>query len=278
MICDVASEVIEADARRVLAEDLGTGDATAALIPAERQAQATVISREHAVLCGVAWFDAVYRLLDARVRILWQIEDGTHVLPGQTLCTLQGPARAMLSGERAALNLLQTLSGTATQTQAYASLLADLPVRILDTRKTLPGLRAAQKYAVRCGGGHNHRMGLYDAVLIKENHIAAAGGIGAALAAARASTGDLPVEIEIETLDQLREALEAGATHLLLDNFSLEALRAAVALNQRRARLECSGGVDLARLRACAETGVDDISIGAITKHLRAVDLSMRFD
>jgi nicotinate-nucleotide pyrophosphorylase (carboxylating) len=276
--CDVAAAIIEDDARRALAEDIGSGDATAALIPANRNACASVISREPAVLCGVAWFDAVYRLLDPGIHIEWRVEDGAPIVPDQMLCTLQGPARTLLSGERCALNFLQTLSGTATQTHAHTRLVTNLPVRILDTRKTLPGLRTAQKYAVRCGGGHNHRMGLFDAILIKENHIAAASGVTAALAAARAAGSGLPIEVEVETLEQLREALDAGATHLLLDNFTPDQLRAAVAITRHRARLECSGGVDLSNLRACAETGVDDISIGALTKHLRAVDLSMRFD
>jgi len=270
--------LIADDARRALAEDLGDGDRTAALVP-DAPALATLIAREDAILCGTAWFDEVFRQLDARVRVHWLRHDGERVAADETLCRLEGPARAILSGERAALNFLQTLSGTATATARHVAAVRGTRAVILDTRKTLPGLRRAQKYAVACGGGHNHRLGLYDAILIKENHIAAAGSVGAALQAAHAAAGaGVPVEIEVENLAQLRAALEHGATRILLDNFSLEALRTAVRETAGRARLEASGGVDLDNLRAIAETGVDFISIGGLTKHLRAVDLSLRFE
>lgn len=270
--------LIADDVRRALAEDLGDGDRTAALVP-DAPAAAALIAREDAILCGTAWFDEVFRQLDARIRVHWLRHDGERVAADESLCRLEGPARAILSGERAALNFLQTLSGTATTTARHVGAVHGTRAAILDTRKTLPGLRRAQKYAVACGGGHNHRMGLYDAVLIKENHIAAAGSVGAALKAARAAAGaGVPVEIEVENLAQLREALEHGATRILLDNFNLEALRGAVRETAGRARLEASGGVDLDNLRSIAETGVDFISIGGLTKHLRAVDLSLRFE
>lgn len=268
---------IQATVRRALAEDIGSGDVTAALIPADAHATARVICREPAVLCGCAWFDAVFAELDERIRVTWNLCDGDRVQPDQVLCTLNGPARALLTGERAALNLLQTLSGTATRAAQYAAAVAGLPVRILDTRKTLPGLRLEQKYAVRTGGCHNHRIGLYDGILVKENHIAAAGSITAAVAAARALGTQLPVEVEVENLDELREGLAAGADILLLDNFTPELLREAVAINAGRAKLEASGGVTLENIRSIAETGVDYISTGALTKDVKAVDLSMRF-
>ena len=265
--------------QRALAEDLGSGDRTAALIPQDTLAQASVISRERAIICGSAWFDEVFRQLDTRVTLAWEVQDGDEVQAGQTLCTLRGPARALLSGERTALNFLQTLSGTASTTRTYVDAVRGTAAIILDTRKTLPGLRAAQKYAVTCGGGQNHRMGLYDAILIKENHIRASGSISAALAAARAAGGEsISLEVEVENLEQLREALAAGAPRLLLDNFDLAALRSAVAATAGRARLEASGGITLTNLRATAETGVDYISVGSLTKNLRAIDLSMRFE
>ena len=274
----VSAEDIAATVARALAEDIGSGDVTAALIPEQSTARATVISRETAVLSGRPWFDAVFPQLDKRVRIVWQAGDGDTIQPQQTLCELNGPARALLSGERTALNFLQTLSGTATQTRAYVDAVHGTRATILDTRKTLPGLRAAQKYAVTSGGGGNHRLGLYDAVLIKENHIAAAGSVTAALAQARAAVATgLPVEIEVENLDQLREALAAGASRILLDNFDLTGLRAAVIETADRAQLEASGNVTLETVRAIAQTGVDFISIGGLTKHVRAIDLSMRF-
>lgn len=270
--------------RRALAEDVGSGDLTAALIPADAGAEATIVARESAVLCGMAWANEVFRQLDPSIRVAWDAADGARVSEDQRLCTIAGPARAILTGERTALNFLQTLSGTATTARRYADAISGTRCRILDTRKTIPGLREAQKYAVRCGGCHNHRHGLYDGILIKENHIVAAGSLTAAVRAAQAQaakTGNVrvPVEVEVETLDEVREALAADADILLLDDFSLEDTRIAVALarTQGRARLEASGGIDLGRLREVAETGVDFISIGSLTKHLRAVDLSMRF-
>ena len=268
---------IQSTVRRVLAEDIGSGDITAALIPEDALARATVISREPAVLCGCAWFDAVFGELDERIRVHWNLRDGDRAQPDQILCTLTGPARAMLTGERAALNLLQTLSATASRAAQYAEAVSGLPVRVLDTRKTLPGLRMEQKYAVRTGGCHNHRLGLYDGILIKENHIAAAGSIGAAVAAARALKTSLPIEVEVEDLEELQQGLDAGANVLLLDNFSVDLLRKAVTMTAGRARLEASGGVTLENIRAIAETGVDCISTGALTKDLKAIDLSMRF-
>jgi nicotinate-nucleotide pyrophosphorylase (carboxylating) len=267
---------------RALAEDIGSGDLTAALVPAGRRGRATVITREAAVLCGRPWFDEVFRQIDPAVQVSWDAEEGAAVEPGQRLCRLAGPARSLLTGERTALNFLQTLSGTATTTRRYVQLVAGLPCRILDTRKTVPGLRRAQKYAVRCAGGSNHRMGLYDGILVKENHIMAAGSIAAAVSAARAAGASVPVEVEVETLDELRQALDAGADMALLDEFSLDDLRAAVAMNRSHARgpmkLEASGNVTFETLRGIAETGVDFVSIGSLTKHVRAVDLSMRFE
>lgn len=263
--------------RRALAEDVGSGDLTAALVPAARRARATVVAREACVLCGSAWFDAVFRALDPSVSVSWQAKDGDRVAAGATLCDIEGPARALLTGERSALNFLQTLSGTATTAERYASALKDTKCRVLDTRKTLPGLRSAQKYAVAVGGGSNHRMGLYDAILIKENHIAAAGSIAAAVASARSLSPGVKVEVEVESLAELDQALAAGADMALLDEFSLDDLKAAVKKTAGRMPLEASGGVALEALRAIAETGVDFVSVGALTKHLRAVDLSMRF-
>ena len=266
---------------RALAEDVGSGDLTAALVPAGRTGRATVITRESAVLCGRPWVDEVFRQLDASVRVEWVASEGESVAPDQLLCRLEGPARALLTGERTALNFLQTLSGTATVARRYAAVLDGLRCRVLDTRKTLPGLRRAQKYAVRVGGGANHRMGLYDGILVKENHIMAAGSIAAAVSAARAQGATVPVEVEVETLGELREALDAGADMALLDEFSLDDLRAAVAMNRTHPRgpikLEASGNVNFETLRSIAETGVDFVSVGSLTKHVRAVDLSMRF-
>jgi len=267
---------------RALAEDVGRGDLTAALVPAGRRGRARVITREPAVLCGRPWFDEVFRQLDPSVRVEWRTDEGSSVVADQLLCRLEGPARSLLTGERTALNFLQSLSGTATTTRRYVDLVAGLPCRILDTRKTIPGLRRAQKYAVRCAGGSNHRMGLYDGILVKENHIMAAGSIAAAVATARVADAGVPVEVEVETLEELRQALDAGADMALLDEFGLDDLRAAVALNRRHAngpmKLEASGNVTFETLRPIAETGVDFISVGSLTKHLRAVDLSMRFE
>jgi nicotinate-nucleotide pyrophosphorylase (carboxylating) len=270
---------ISESVQRALAEDVGSGDLTAALIAPASVARASVICREAAVLCGCAWFDEVFRQLDPRVAIAWSLHDGGSVQAGQTLCTLHGPARALLTGERTALNFLQTLSATATLTRRYVDAVRGTSAVILDTRKTLPGLRLAQKYAVTCGGGQNHRSGLYDAVLIKENHIHASGSISAALVAARRVAGEhVLIEIEVENLAQLREALAAGGERLLLDNFDLAGLRQAVRETDGRARLEASGGITLDNVRRIAETGVDYISVGGLTKHVQAIDLSMRFE
>lgn len=278
MLLEALQIQIEEDARRALEEDLGSGDITAQLIDARQIRKARVISREAAVVCGHHWFDAVFRLIDDSIDIRWDVHDGDMIAADQLLCTLKGPARALLSGERAALNFLQTLSGTATLAQQYAAQVKGMKTRILDTRKTIPGLRRAQKYAVRCGGCHNHRMGLYDGFLIKENHIAATGSIAAAVQSARALRHELPVEVEVENRAQLQQALDAGADRILLDNFSVNAIRAAVELVGGKAELEASGGITLDNVRDYAATGVDFISIGALTKDLRAVDLSMRFD
>ncbi len=259
--------------RRALNEDLGTGDLTAGLLPAQGAVKAQVISRARALLCGVPWFDEVYRQLDERVHIDWHSQDGGALEPEQVVCTLSGPAPALLSGERTALNFLQLLSGTATVTGEYVALIAHTATRLLDTRKTLPGLRSAQKYAVLCGGGGNHRMGLYDAILLKENHIRACGSVSAALVAARATRRTVEIEVENET--QLKAALAGGADIIMLDNFSLKQVRRAVQLNNGRARLEVSGGVTRQALAELAATGVDYISVGALTKHVRAVDFSM---
>ena len=268
---------IDALVSRTLNEDIGTGDITADLIARNSVAEARVISRQAAILCGCAWFDAVFQRLDRSVSITWGIRDGEPVAPNQSLCQLRGPASAILTGERTALNLLQTLSATATVTHRYVEAVRGTGAKILDTRKTLPGLRTAQKYAVRCGGGINHRMGLYDGILIKENHIMAAGSIAAAIRTARRLHPNVPVEVETESLEQLRQALDAGADRILLDNFDIETMREAVALNQRKAQLEASGGVNLNTIRNIAESGVDFISVGALTKNIDAVDLSMRF-
>lgn len=267
---------IEANARRALSEDIGSGDITAQLIPAERLAHARVITRDAAVICGSAWVDAVFRQLDPRVAVHWQVADGERVAPNQTLFNLEGPARALLSGERSALNFLQTLSAVATRCRHFADLVEGTGVKLLDTRKTLPGLRLAQKYAVTQGGCHNHRIGLYDAFLIKENHIAACGGIAQAISAAHGIAPGKPVEVEVESLDELQQALEAGADVVMLDELSLEDMRAAVGITAGRAKLEASGGINETTLRTIAETGVDYISIGSLTKDVKAVDLSMR--
>jgi nicotinate-nucleotide pyrophosphorylase (carboxylating) len=266
---------------RAIAEDLRDGDLTAELIATTTQAVARVVVREPATLCGRAWFDETFRQLDPRVSVVWQAADGSAIAPDSIVCELKGPARSIVTGERTALNFLQTLSGTATVTRTYADLVAGTRARILDTRKTLPGLRLAQKYAVRCGGGENHRIGLFDAVLIKENHVAAVGNVTAAVAAARRQSPNVMIEVEVETLAQLREALATDADRIMLDDFSVDDMRAAVALRDahagKRQELEASGSVDAAKLKAVAATGVDCISIGAITKHVRAIDFSMRF-
>ena len=267
----------------VLAEDIGSGDRTAALIPAGARATATIVTREAMILAGRPWVDALFAELDSAVDLDWTFTDGDTVEAGSTLCQLSGTARALLSGERAALNLLQTLSATATAAATFVDAVRGTGCRILDTRKTLPGLRLAQKYAVRCGGAINHRVGLFDAVLIKENHILAAGGINAAIADARGNNPGVLIEIEVESLEELDEALNARPDRILLDNFSVEMLATAVTANRQRpdgerAELEASGNVSLHDVRDTAETGVDFISIGALTKHVKAIDLSMRVD
>jgi len=263
--------------RTALAEDVGSGDLTALLTPARHPARGIVVSREEAVLCGAGWFDACFLRLDPRARIRWHAQDGARIHAGQMLCEIEADTRALLTAERPALNFLQLLSGTATVTRKYVDAVAGTRAKIVDTRKTLPGLRLAQKYAVRCGGGTNHRLGLYDGILIKENHIMAAGGVAAVLAQARALAPEgVFIQIEVETLEQLDEALAAGAKMILLDNMDRAQMRRAVALTAGRALLEASGGVDLPKVRAIAETGVDRISIGGLTKDVRAIDLSLR--
>ena len=275
---DVPADLAEQVAR-ALAEDVGAGDLTAALVPAGQRATARVITRVDAIVCGEPWVTETFRQLDPGIAIRWHIGEGERAAAGATLCELGGPARALLTGERTALNFLQTLSATATAARRYADAVAGTKARILDTRKTLPGLRLAQKYAVRVGGADNHRIGLFDAILVKENHIVAAGGITATIRAARATSPGALLEVEVETRAQAEEALTGGADRLLLDNFPLERLVAAVALRDRLAPaigLEASGGITLANVRAIAETGVDFISIGSLTKDVAATDLSMR--
>lgn len=266
---------------RALAEDVGGGDLTAQLIPAERMSRASVITREDAVLCGTAWFDEVFRQLEPRARIVWAANDGDRVPADQVLCTLEGPSRALLTGERTALNFLQSLSGTATVTRRYVDAVSGTKCRILDTRKTVPGLRLAQKYAVSCGGATNHRIGLFDAILVKENHIAAAGSVARAVGDARRLHPKVLLEVEVESLAELGQALDAGVDRILLDNFPLQDLRAAVETRRRhassRTELEASGNMTLETLRSVAETGVDFISVGSLTKHVQAIDLSLRF-
>lgn len=266
------------DIQRFLAEDIGTGDLTALILPEAALATASVVTRESMVLCGQAWFAAVFAHIEPAIRLQWLAEEGAEVAADTVLCRLTGPARGLMTGERTALNLLQTLSATATLARRYARAVAGTRTRVLDTRKTLPGLRLAQKYAVRCGGCHNHRIGLYDGILIKENHIFAAGSITRAVRAAQALQAGVMIEVEVENLAELHEALEAGAGRILLDNFSLPTLREAVTLAGGRAELEVSGNVSLDSLPAIAATGVDYVSVGALTKHVRAVDLSMRVD
>ncbi|HYX74673.1 MAG TPA: carboxylating nicotinate-nucleotide diphosphorylase [Steroidobacteraceae bacterium] len=273
---DLANQVEAA-----LREDLGAGDVTARLVPAAQRVHGSVITREPAVLCGRAWVDETFRQLDPKVQLTWRAADGERVAAEQVIFAIAGPARPVLSGERTALNFLQLLSGTATTTRRFVDAVAGTRCQILDTRKTVPGLRTAQKYAVRCGGARNHRMGLFDQVLIKENHIAAAGSLTGAIAAARQDAAGIAIEVEVETLGELQEALNARPDIIMLDEFSLEDLRMAVELNRAHgalAKLEVSGSVSLEAVRAIAETGVDYISIGALTKHVRAIDLSMRLD
>lgn len=268
---DIAKSVTAA-----LAEDIGTGDITAQLIPVEQTAEANIITREDCIFCGRAWVEEVFRQLDPKVEISWHIEDGQKAGANSLLFTLKGNARSLLTGERAALNFVQTLSGTATISNHYAKQVAHTQVKLLDTRKTIPGLRTAQKYAVACGGCHNHRIGLYDAFLIKENHIAACGGIANAIAAAHKIAPGKPVEVEVESFAELNQALAAKADIIMLDNFSIDDMKKAVVINAGRAKLEASGNINEQTLILTAETGVDFISIGGLTKHCRAVDLSMR--
>ena len=273
---------IQATVERALREDIGDGDLTAELVPASAIIGATIVTRDNMTMAGRPWVDEVFRQLDPRITLEWQVDDGDTVEVDSTICSLRGPARPILSGERVTLNFLQTLSATATVTAAYVRAVVGTGCRILDTRKTLPGLRHAQKYAVRCGGGCNHRIGLFDAILIKENHIMGAGGISAAIASARKLHADMPVEIEVESLAEAGEALSAKVERLLLDNFSLEMLQQSVALNQKEgdppAELEASGGLTIEEVAAVARTGVDYISVGGLTKNVCAIDLSMRFD
>ncbi len=272
---------LQADIQKTVAwsleEDVRDGDITAALIPETETAKATIITREHAVLCGVAWVDEVFKQVDPDVVVTWHVKDGDNVEPNQALFLLEGKARSLLTGERCALNFLQSLSGTATTCKKYAKIVEGTGVKLLDTRKTIPGLRSAQKYAVTCGGCFNHRMGLYDAYLIKENHIAACGSIENAITTAKKQQPGKPVEVEVESMDELRQALDAGADTIMLDNFSLDMMREGVELADGKAKLEASGGVTDESLRGIAETGVDFVSIGVLTKDCRAVDLSMRF-
>ena len=272
----IIQQAVTANVQTALTEDVGSGDITAQLIPAETTATATVITRDHAVLCGADWVNEVFKQVDSTVQLQWQAADGDEVEPNQVLFTAQGSARSILTAERCALNFLQSLSGTATLARHYANLVTGTTVKLLDTRKTLPALRIGQKYAVSCGGCHNHRVGLYDAFLIKENHIAACGSIDAAVIKARDIGPGKPVEVEVESLDELQQALAAGADIIMLDNFSLVQLREAVDITAGRAKLEASGGITEDTLRGVAETGVDYISIGALTKDVRAVDLSLR--
>lgn len=276
MSSDSLHQHIRRHVAAALAEDIGSGDVTAALIKPGVRVTASIISREDAVLCGRAWADEVFRQLDPGVRLAWRRQEGEEIPANTVICELEGPARAILSGERTALNYLQCLSGTATLARQYAEAVGGTACRILDTRKTVPGLRQAQKYAVRCGGAHNHRTGLFDGILIKENHVLAAGSLGAAITAARALGTGLKIEAEVEDLHELEQALAAGADIIMLDNFSLADTRQAVKRNDGRAKLEASGNMSLDRVAEIAATGVDFISVGALTKNIRAIDLSMR--
>jgi len=271
-----SQELVLLDVERAFAEDVGAGDATADLLPADAPATATLTCREEAVLAGRPWFDACFLSRDPRAVIEWFFADGDAVPAGAILCRISGIARALVTAERSALNFLQLLSGTATVTARYVAALAGTGTRLLDTRKTVPGLRIAQKYAVRCGGGVNHRVGLYDGILVKENHIIAAGGIGAAVSVARHLHPGLPLEVEVEGLDELDQALSSGVDRVMLDNFDLPTMREAVRITDGRVQLEVSGNVELETIREIATTGVDFISVGALTKHVRAIDLSLR--
>ncbi|MWL88320.1 MULTISPECIES: carboxylating nicotinate-nucleotide diphosphorylase [unclassified Cupriavidus] len=267
---------LDANVKAAIAEDVGSGDLTGLLVPADKLVQARVIVRESAVLCGRPWFEASMMAVDERLRVTWHKEEGARMSPDELVCEIAGPARALLTAERPSLNFLQLLSGVATATRRYADLIAGTRARVLDTRKTLPGLRLAQKYAVKVGGGENQRLALYDGILIKENHIAAAGSITAAVQAALALGADASIQVEVESIAELQEALEAGARSILIDNFTVDMMREAVAVNRERALLEVSGGVNYESIRQFAETGVDRISVGALTKDVRATDYSLR--
>lgn len=273
----VPPSYIEDSVNLALQEDIGHEDVTSRMIPEDDFSFATVISREPAIICGVDWFDEVFAQLDPEIYIEWNVDDGDAVEANQPLCTLSGSTRALLSGERTALNFLQTLSSTATISRNYADAVKGTQARVLDTRKTIPGLRLAQKYAVSCGGCDNHRIGLFDAILIKENHVLGAGGIAQAIEAARFNSPELAIEIEVENLDELKQALDCGVERVLLDNFSIKELKQAVAINDHKALLEASGNVTLDNIKKIAKTGVDYISTGALTKDIKAIDLSMRF-
>ena len=279
MFLAVDPKIIQANVRAAIQEDLGDTDYTAQLISPDQEAEATVIARESAVICGIPWVQECFNQIAPNTKIIWQVKEGEHVKPNQELCTINGNAREILTAERCALNFLQTLSATATLTKKYVEAVDGSNARIMDTRKTLPGLRLAQKYAVSVGGGLNQRLGLYDGILIKENHIAAAGAIGAVLSAASkiSAAHNLNVQIEVENLQELEQALNASAKLILLDNFDIPTLKAAVKINAKRAILEASGGIDLKNIREIALTGVDRISIGGLTKNIQAIDLSMRF-
>lgn len=273
----IPAEFIESQVKLALLEDIGQQDLTADLIPASAQANARLICRQQGVLCGSDWFTAVFQQLDPAIQVNWHKKDGERLTADDIICQISGSARHILSGERTALNFLQTLSATASLTRLYADAINGLPIVLLDTRKTLPGFRMAQKYAVRCGGGSNHRFGLFDAILIKENHIQAAGSIEDAVKQARSIHPQVSVEVEVENIDELKQALQAQADIILLDNFSMEDLKRAVAINQGQTKLEASGGIALSNIRQIAETGIDRISVGALTKDIKALDLSLRF-
>lgn len=274
---NIPQSYIESSVANALLEDIGNGDVTGSLIPEDDISMATIISRDAATICGVDWVEEVFAQLDSEIHIEWEVEDGDAVEAGQRLCSLSGNSRALLTGERSALNFLQTLSATATISRTYADSVKGTNCKVLDTRKTIPGLRLAQKYAVSCGGCENHRIGLFDAILIKENHIAAAGGIAKAVEDARFSNPDLSIEVEVENMDELQQALNAGADRIMLDNFTPEQILSAIKLTNKKAELEASGGITLKNIRQYAETGVNYISIGALTKDIQSVDLSMRF-
>ena len=276
MSIEYNTKVVQQNVASALAEDVGQGDVTADLLSENQRARATVFSREAAIIAGRPWFDEVFRQLDESVEIRWRVEEGGKAIPDQELCSLEGPVQSLLTGERTALNFLQTLSGTATMVEQYVSAVSGTGAKILDTRKTIPGLRHAQKYAVLCGGGQNHRIGLFDEILIKENHIESSGSISQAVLKAKQLHPDLPFEVEVENLVQLEEALSSGAKRILLDNMDLSLLKRAVKTNHGLAKLEASGNITLENILGVAQTGVDYISIGGLTKHVRAIDLSMR--